>query len=426
MPRGTSIIVQRKPPSRGAGKGSAARYVTGNAIQISSRQEIKKPLSNVASSSVSVTKSMNSVPSLGTTEDEAIKKMLLASSDQWQETQDRMAMSRPVYRPGVKGVPSGPIPDRPLPQGYICYRCGQKGHYIQACPTNGDEAFENRKRIKRTTGIPRSQLQKVDKQVEDGDGNVMVNAEGESVMFVPDSASWEIYQKNTQTSRHDEVLEDSELACAICKKMMDRPVSVPCCKATFCEDCIQGALLESDFVCPICSTKDILLDQLLPEAELSSKIQSRIKSQQASGAELETLATQNISESATGSAKRTRDELELVSAKQDLAPDQQNAALTMPPFDPMLMGLMGFPPMGMGFPPMPMPMPMPMQMPLPMHMHMPMSNGMGMGSPVMPGIAGMPGYGFNSPNMQQTNSATSRANQQHTSQQKTSANQHQK
>ena len=57
------------------------------------------------------------------------------------------------------------VPDHEPPNGYICYRCGNKGHWIQLCPTNDDPDFDNRPRVKRTTGIPRSFLQKVDKSV---------------------------------------------------------------------------------------------------------------------------------------------------------------------------------------------------------------------------------------------------------------------
>ncbi|POW03633.1 hypothetical protein PSTT_10932 [Puccinia striiformis] len=46
----------------------------------------------------------------------------------------------------------------PPPQGYICYRCGSKGHWINVCPTNDNPDFEGRPRIKRTTGIPKMQL----------------------------------------------------------------------------------------------------------------------------------------------------------------------------------------------------------------------------------------------------------------------------
>ncbi|CCG82746.1 MPE1 [Taphrina deformans PYCC 5710] len=378
VPRGTSVIVQRKPPSRGPGKGSAARYVTGNSIQVSARQEFKKP---VAQTNLPAARSsaLPPPPVPGSSEDEAIRAMLLASSDQWQETQDRMALSKPVYRAGARGVPTGPIPDRPLPQGYICYRCGQKGHYIQACPTNGDESFENRKRIKRTTGIPRSQLQKVENPADEVEGNVMVNADGESVMFVPDSASWETYQKNTKTSTNEDVPEDSPLACGICKKLMKQPVSVPCCGRKYCEECIQSALLESDFICPGCGTKDILLDKLVPQPELEGEIQEYLA------------AKTSADDPETAKDLKGSDQDNATGTDQDdkgagvVAEDPTTMAgmppFPMPPFDPMMMGMMGFNPMnfppmpgmppmpnmmgmpGFGFPP-PMPMPMPMQMPM--------------------------------------------------------------
>lgn len=345
VPRGTSVIVQRKPPSRGPGKGSAARYVTSNAIQVSARQEFKKPAASATTQSHTAPPKPVMPPVPGSAEDEAIRNMLLASSDQWQETQDRMALSKPVYRPGARGLPSGPIPDRPLPQGYICYRCGQKGHYIQACPTNGDEAFENRKRIKRTTGIPRSQLQKVEGAVDDGDGNVMINADGESVMFVPDSASWETYQKNTKTNPTDDLPEGSDLACGICKKILNNPQTVPCCGLDYCEDCIQTFLLDSDFICPSCGTKDILLDRLVPNTEKRQRIATFLEERKAVDAsDTDDKSLQNHD---------TVENLgQTVVGDNEPGPSKQEMPV-MPPFDPMMMGMMGFP--GMGFPPMPVP-----------------------------------------------------------------------
>jgi protein MPE1 len=85
--------------------------------------------------------------------------------------------------------------DNEPPQGYVCYRCGEKGHWIKECPTNDDPNYENKPRIKRTTGIPRSFLKTVDKQTAlSGDGSedskppsgVMVNAEGQFVIAEPD------------------------------------------------------------------------------------------------------------------------------------------------------------------------------------------------------------------------------------------------
>lgn len=404
VPRGTSILVQRKPPSRGPGKGSASRYVTTNTIQISSRQEFKKPIAN---SVVPNRVSLPPLPSSGTPEDEAIRNMLAASSDHWQETSDRMALSKPVYRPGNKGMPSGPVPDRPLPQGYICYRCGQKGHYIQACPTNGDESFENRKRIKRTTGIPRSQLQKVENPGEDADGNVMVNADGESVMFVPDAAAWNSYQQTTKSSKQIENPDDPELVCELCKTLMQEPHGVPCCDKVFCEECIQGFLLESDFICPCCGTKDVLLDQLRPMPELQKKIQGYTQQKEEGKAKAEEVADQSaaqVSEATNStSLKRSLDDVIASDTTTNLIsntglPSNTNLPPGMPPFDPMMMSMMGgFPPLG--FPPMPMPMPLPnfgfppmmpmMPMP-PMPMPMPPSRNTSQYKPSGPRSSGSP------------------------------------
>ena len=104
------------------------------------------------------------------------------------------------------GKKPGITSDNPPPQGYICYRCGEKGHWIKECPTNDDPNYENKPRIKRTTGIPRSFLKTVDKPVVTGDGGddakppsgIMVNAEGQFVIAEPDKASWEKFQEKTR------------------------------------------------------------------------------------------------------------------------------------------------------------------------------------------------------------------------------------
>ena len=96
--------------------------------------------------------------------------------------------------------------DHEPPQGYICYRCGEKAHWIQLCPTNDNPEYDNRPRVKRTTGIPKSFLKTVDKatalgQNADGDdaktpSGVMVNADGEFVIAEPDKASWAQFKKD--------------------------------------------------------------------------------------------------------------------------------------------------------------------------------------------------------------------------------------
>lgn len=62
-----------------------------------------------------------------------------------------------------------------------------QGHWIQDCPTNNDREFDNRPRIKRTTGIPRSMLKAVENPTgSDLTQGVMVTPEGGYVVAQPD------------------------------------------------------------------------------------------------------------------------------------------------------------------------------------------------------------------------------------------------
>ena len=180
------------------------------------------------------------------------------------------------------------MPDHDPPQGYICYRCGEKGHWIQLCPTNDNPEFDNRPRVKRTTGIPRSFLKTVDKATalaQHGDGDdsktpsgIMVNAEGEFVIAEPDKASWEQFQAKAKSTakkappQGDKEVRELGLECPIDKRMFIDPMKTPCCAKTYCNDCITNALIESDFVCPACQTEGVLIDDLKPDDEAAEKI----------------------------------------------------------------------------------------------------------------------------------------------------------
>ncbi len=198
-----------------------------------------------------------------------------------------------MYKPGSKKPAN--VPDHEPPVGYVCYRCGQKGHWIQVCPTNDNPEFDNRPRVKRTTGIPRSFLKTVDKSAlqqsgADGEGakppaGVMVNADGDFVIAEPDKASWEQFQAKTKSSAatqkaasaEDKELEERGLMCSIDKRMFIEPMKTPCCEKTYCNDCITNSLIESDFVCPACGTERVLIDDLRPDDETTVKIQEYLR-----------------------------------------------------------------------------------------------------------------------------------------------------
>lgn len=69
----------------------------------------------------------------------------------------------------------------------IIYLCSIQGHWIQDCPTNSDRDFDNRPRIKRTTGIPRSMLKAVENpNSSELTQGVMVTPDGGYVVAQPD------------------------------------------------------------------------------------------------------------------------------------------------------------------------------------------------------------------------------------------------
>lgn len=111
----------------------------------------------------------------------------------------------------------------------------------------------------------------------------MVNADGEYVVAQPDQASWESYQKKAATTTKasspvgNKELQDRGIECLMCHKLLRDASKTPCCGKVYCEECIQSALLESDFVCPNCEAKDILLGSLVVDTEARSKVEQYLK-----------------------------------------------------------------------------------------------------------------------------------------------------
>ncbi|KAL4737391.1 DWNN domain-containing protein [Aspergillus similis] len=293
IPRSTSVIARRLPASR-PGKGGAARYVSGkmpmNARSVSRNEQStsNRTLSNPTQPVSNGVQELHNAQ----TEEEKINALFNLQANQWREQQQEMANATPVPFGRGRGKPVN-VPDHPPPPGYLCYRCREKGHWIQACPTNNDPKFDGKYRVKRSTGIPRSLQTKVEKPESlllDGstedlrNTGVMVNADGDFIITKPDQASWELYQEKVKATaaaaaeaaaaEHSKELQARGLECPIDKRMFLEPTQTPCCQKTYCNDCITNALIESDFVCPGCGTEGVLLDNLSANDEMLSKIKA--------------------------------------------------------------------------------------------------------------------------------------------------------
>ncbi|KAB8346365.1 hypothetical protein FH972_023407 [Carpinus fangiana] len=302
IPRSTSVIARRLPAAK-PGQGRAARYVSGRMPVNARNSHRTEQTSTPATLPHSAPVMLNGAGPQ--TEEERIAAMFADGASQWKQQKEQMASQVPMPRTGGYKPNAKAAPDHPPPPGYLCYRCGEKGHWIQACPTNNDPSWEGRPRVKRTTGIPKSQLKTIEKPkslTNDGltddarqPSGVMVNAEGEYVVAVPDQKSWEQYQTKAQASAEQaqantagsKELEERGLQCPIDKRLFVDPVKTPCCGTTYCNECIDNALANSDLVCPGCSTADVLIDDVIPDVDMVGKIKAYEEEKKAEKAKAE-------------------------------------------------------------------------------------------------------------------------------------------
>lgn len=121
--RGTTVVARRLPASK-PGAGRAARYVSGKMPVMAKNQhriEATKSATPATSTSTTNGSSMNNVMS----EEDKIAAMFAAGGEQWEQQQQQMANQKAIHRTGYQKPMA--VPDKPLPNGYTCHRCGDKG-----------------------------------------------------------------------------------------------------------------------------------------------------------------------------------------------------------------------------------------------------------------------------------------------------------
>ncbi|KKY24569.1 putative retinoblastoma-binding protein [Phaeomoniella chlamydospora] len=274
IPRSTSVLARRLPANK-PGKGGAARYVSGRA-PVKALGGPTKLASTPASNNADLSSAQ--------TEEERMRAIMGLEAQNWEQEKQQMATQQKVFYGKPNQMKAANVPEGEPPHGYVCYRCGQKGHWIQACPTNSDPNFKGPVKIKRTTGIPRSFLTKVEKPKGDGTDlselqGVMVNADGDFVIAHSDEKTWKQYQEKQKQAAEAQMavasnkeLQNRGIECPIDKRMFVEPMKTPCCGRTYCGDCITNALIENDLVCPGCSTDGVLIDNLVEDTDAKEKI----------------------------------------------------------------------------------------------------------------------------------------------------------
>ncbi|MES1902718.1 MAG: E3 ubiquitin-protein ligase rbbp6, partial [Paramarteilia canceri] len=183
----------------------------------------------------------------------------------------------------VQGTPS---------DSYTCYRCRNKGHYIQFCPKrdnnkldlNDNPKLQNHiqatKYLKTNHGIPSSFMTKVSdpsivgaRRLIDGtlgvnikDSMALIQGCKEKVPFSSEEKGNSLYLDDLDSKFSNEML------CPICQNLFDSAVVTPCCGHSFCDFCIRSHLLENpESKCFHCSTK-IDPEQLIKNTFLQNTV----------------------------------------------------------------------------------------------------------------------------------------------------------
>ncbi|KAH6643857.1 DWNN domain-containing protein [Boeremia exigua] len=257
IPRTSTVIAVRRPAARGFSKIS--RYVSGKPPV----RAIKKDAAPVAA------------PRAGGTETDAEAAFLAESAQVWDAQKESLSHAKPVYN---KKKPVN-VPNYDPPSGYVCRRCGVKGHWIQQCPENDNPDFKPVHCPKRTTGIPKSFLKVVDKSEVDEDAKgVMLNADGEYVQVMTDTKTWEKFQEKTQATKAQAASADAAskevrergLECPLDNSMFVQPVKTACCETTYCNDCIESSLADNDLICPHCGEETLI--EFTPDKAMEARL----------------------------------------------------------------------------------------------------------------------------------------------------------
>lgn len=62
--------------------------------------------------------------------------------------------------------------------------------------------------------------------------------------------------------------------CVLSDDLLREAVELPCCKKIVNDSAVRSTLMESTFTCPLCSTKDISPEALVPRPDIRKEIDS--------------------------------------------------------------------------------------------------------------------------------------------------------
>lgn len=196
IPRNTNVLIKRVP----LWMLSTGHYYRAQKVQsYSSGEKSTKRILSLDDKSM-------------TQEEKKIREMTQASSESWQhqlELQESYGIQRVDMKAGTGIKLQTTQPKTQPAPGYICHRCGEKGHYISDCPlflsNPGDKT-----RLKRAAGIPKTFLQAA---ASDGSElrKTMLSQDGSKVIYRPNQHEWnKLHAMASKTKEHMEDVQEQE------------------------------------------------------------------------------------------------------------------------------------------------------------------------------------------------------------------------
>ncbi|XP_061863801.1 E3 ubiquitin-protein ligase RBBP6-like [Colius striatus] len=154
---------------------------------------------------------------------------------------------------------------RAPPPSYICFRCGQPGHYLKYCPTSAYRRLDTAPRVKRSTGTGMSFMVELCDPNTEG---AMLTRDGKYTIAATNAAAFAQkkdekppflpQEPSSSSSSSSAVLIPEELLCPLCKELIRDAAVIPCCRSSYCDYCIRRALLESEeHQCPTCHQTNV-------------------------------------------------------------------------------------------------------------------------------------------------------------------------
>lgn len=158
---------------------------------------------------------------------------------------------------------NGKIPEPKPGPNYTCHRCGERGHFIKFCPTNGNPNFDQTsKKSKRPSGIPTTFLQAVSTASDKEPESLLESSSGQRFIRIEDHEDFKQSMKKTVKKI------PGELACKACHNAPRLAVMTRCCNYSYCFECLSPLLISSQYHCPLCNTPNQTVHSLIPNNRL--------------------------------------------------------------------------------------------------------------------------------------------------------------